>query len=264
MYILFIYKNLYKLFGAIFMFLRIKIFIISAIFAALIFGLSINPAYAQYDGCLPCSQPNTAQYVQLWNVVLPQFPDCPIDIHYWILTCPGSDVKYISDLSWGLSYTPGSNCDALIGSFVKKNPDGSIWIDWEEFQKIYMYAYDKIGMDLFTSKDPSLYQCGQNNYVEIKYTQSYCSAFRLVLKIVMTTNGPSIGINCIQRKACDIGGCCTYSNIYCWENGDPKVTHSDSHSGTCPPQPPPIFTCVPQSGEFSFTTPCQTWCAPRP
>jgi hypothetical protein len=241
-----------------------KSVVVFAIIVLIIFVFSVKETYSQYAGCLPCDQPSTMQYVQKWAVVLPQFPNCPVDISYWILKCPGSEVAYISSLSWSLAYTTGSNCDDLINSFVKSNPDGSKWIDWNAFNQISMFAFEEISLQLFETKDPALYPC-PNSFSEVKYVKTYCSAYRIILYFTFSPAGLfQINFRCWEAKPCAIGGCCTYTNKYCYDaNGNIQITPIDEYSGTCPPQPPPTFLCQPQPGDFVYESGCQAWCQPR-
>lgn len=238
------------------MFNKFKFALFTAICTVMLLGLSSNSSYSQYAGCMPCEWPATDTPVQKWGIELPQFPGCSLYVTYHVLTCPGSNIRYYVGLSWGLD---GGDCSDLIDHFVKKNPDGSIWIDWFAFNEILTWVYEEVALEDFEAQNPALYQCPMSYYTT-KFVKSYCSAFRIVLYHLSTYG---YGIRCWEQQPCAISGCCFYNNQYCWDNGVVKVTYSDTFTGTCPPQPKPSFLCTPQVGDMVFETDCFTWCQAR-
>lgn len=237
------------------MFNKSKLYIFSTITVVLLFVASSFPIYSQTD-CIDCDV-ESAQFIQKWDVELPQFPGCTLYVSYWLKKCEGSDIHYITDLSWGIQ---GGDCQALILSFVKFNPDGSSYIDWDELKMIWKYTYAEMALQLFEAQDPAHYPC-PIKFFTVRAVNTYCSSLRIIYNLVWGPGGiPAVGIRCIERAVCDIDGCCLYTYEFCWNGSIPDITESVTNNAICNPTGPPVFMCQPQPGDLVSDSPCSAWC----
>lgn len=238
---------------------RFRFTLLAVIWAVVMISFSLQSSYSQ--SCMPC-EPNIVEHKQFTNFVLPQFPNCSLTVSYWLKKCPNSDEVFISDLS---IFPDGSDCQAYIQYFIKTNPDGSRYFDGFAYNQIRNWVFDAISLELFSHLNPLDYEC-PDSYFTVKYVNSYCSAFRIIIYLNWVTGGfPNIGFRCMEQKNCAIGGCCIQKNKICYNALEDRneITYDDSYTGTCPPQPKPVFLCTPVPGDIVLESECMAWCQPR-
>ncbi len=224
-----------------------------------LFIITNKDSEAQYQDCIDCDV-TQMQHVQLWNFELPQFPGCSLMVDYWIYRCESEpDKEYIVSLSWGIV---NNTCQDFIDFFVKKNPDGTPYIDWTAHDQLKHMLYDEVATQLFQQKNMQDYICGDNSYHTVTFKDAYCRAEQFIIYISQGPSGPQFGIRCWEYQPCDINGCCTYENEFCYDDVEDEIimTPSSSVTGNCPPQTLPAFNCQPQPGDFVFTRPCTPIC----
>lgn len=228
-----------------------------------LFFIFTNNSFSQaYNGeCLPLSVNcnNYAYEAKDSIMILPQFPNCSLLVHFYRIICNNKiyySIESISPINQG-----NSNCQDYINTIVNFYNGIPVGVNWPQITTYMLQLGKAIAKNDFMGENPMYYQCP---YFSRKHTfiRSSCKSHCLTFQ-----NNELFQI-CQQiasdSRVCENFDCCQITWKFCWNNGVLEESYESTSSTMCVQQnPPPHLDCPendPENGIFTFIEDCQPQC----